>query len=138
MGETELVFVDANIFLEVLLQDKRKESCKMFLSKVISGEIKAVTSDFIIYACLLELRHKKSLQSMKEFIVFINECHGLSILRPSLQDMNAAIEIANLYKLDFDDGLVVACMILNGVTTLISLDKDFDRVKEITRKEPIF
>ena len=40
------------------------------------------------------------------------------------------------YKLDFDDSFVVACMIINGTKTLISLDKDFDNVKEIARKEP--
>lgn len=136
MGEAELVFIDANIFLEVLLQDKKNEECKKFLSRVVSGEVQAITSDFIVYTCMIQLEQKNTLKSMSEMVLFMNECAGLRVIRPSVQEINKAIMIAEKYKLDFDDAFVVACMLHSNITTLISLDKDFDKVPLIKRKEP--
>ena len=47
--------------------------------------------------------------------------------------MALATVYLNRYGLDFDDALVVACMSKNGLKSLISLDKDFDKVSAIKR-----
>lgn len=137
MGETELVFVDTNIFLEVALEDAKNDQCELFLRRLARQEISAITSDFVLYSCLIQIeRRYKNPKVIRDFFLSINELKGLTIVRPSFKEMYGAVAVAEKYKLDFDDSFVVACMILNGVTTLISLDKDFDRVKEIIRKEP--
>ena len=138
MGETELVFVDANIFLEVALEDAKSVSCEFFLRQLARQEITAVTSDFILYTCLIQLeKNYKGTQRVQNFILSMHELKGLTIVRPQLEEMCAATQISEKYKLDFDDAFVVATMLRRGIKTLISLDKDFDRVKEIVRKEPI-
>ncbi len=137
MVEREIVFIDANIFLEIILRDQNSESCKLYLKKIIEGEINAVTSDFIIYTCLLQIQHKvKSISAMNNFLLFLNELQNISILRPNINEIQDALKISERYKLDFDDSLVVSCMVNNDIKTLISFDKDFDKVHLIKRKIP--
>ena len=67
----EVVFIDANIFLEIVLKDKRSDDCKKFLYRVLNEEIKAYTNDFIVYSCLLHVQRTDK-SKMKDFIVFFN------------------------------------------------------------------
>lgn len=137
MVEREIVFIDANIFLEIILRDQNSESCKLYLKNIIEGEINAVTSDFIIYTCLLQIQHKlKSISAMNNFLLFLNELQNISILRPNINEIQDTLKISERYKLDFDDSLVVSCMVNNDIKTLISFDKDFDKVHLIKRKMP--
>lgn len=137
MDKGEVVFIDANIFLEVLLDDKRAEECDNFLQKVKNKEIFAITTDFLIYTCLLQLERKiKSPKILTNFIILLGELKGLKIIRPSLSEMYYAVESLTEYKLDFDDNLVVACMISNKIKTIVSLDKHFNKVNLIKRIEP--
>ncbi|MBI5392394.1 type II toxin-antitoxin system VapC family toxin [Candidatus Woesearchaeota archaeon] len=137
MGEAELVFIDANIFLEFILANEKAEICRDFVEKIRNHEIKAITSDFIIYTCLIQIQYQlKSKQSMHDFIELIHSLNSLHILRPLLNEIDTAIIISEEHKLDFDDSLVVSCMLNNGITKLISLDKDFDKINMIKRLEP--
>ena len=137
MDEREVVFIDANIFLEVILKDEKNESCKNYLNKIKNNEIMAITSDFIIYTCLLQIeRNIKDNEKLKKFILGINSLNGLEIIRPYLTDIHNAIKIANKESLDFDDSLVVSCMKSANINKLVSFDKHFDKVKTIKRIEP--
>ena len=94
----------------------------------------AITSDFIVYTCLIQTeRNRKGSGLIREAIVFFNSFVNLHIFRPKIKDIYAAVEIMNTYKLDFDDSLVVACMKSNGIAKLVSLDKHFDKVKGLQR-----
>ena len=133
----KIVFIDANIFLEIALGDINSEKCSVLLNKIMRGEIKAYTSDFIVYACLLQMQYKtKDTKQMKNFVIFINSIENLTILRPSLYDIGKAVEIAEKSKLDYGDSLVVSCMMSNNIKTLISQDKDFNKIETIIRKDP--
>lgn len=133
----QMIFIDANIFLEIALSDKKSENCKRLLSDVNNGQFQAYTSDFIIYSCLLQIQYKtKDSGLMKDFILFVNSLSNLTVLRPSLSDMTKAVEYKDKYKLDFDDSLVVSAMINNGIETLITLDADFNKVSIIRVKQP--
>ena len=130
-------FVDANIFLELMLDDKKADICESFFEKIKNEETSFYTSDFIIYTCLLQIEQKiKSLKVMGEFIYFINNLNNLHILRPSIKDIYNSLLISKKYKLDFDDALVVSVMAENNIQNLISFDKDFDKVSMIKREEP--
>ena len=133
----EIVFVDANIFLEIALQDKRNEECKRFINQIIDNKLKAYTSDFIIYTCLIQLqfKSKEKLKKMKEFLIFINSLN-FNIIKPTLNELSKVMGFMEKHKLDFDDGLVISCMINNNIKNLISFDKDFDKVSMIKREEP--
>lgn len=131
------VFVDANIFLEVVLSDAQREACKHFLTEFIVGTTEGYTSDFLVYACLLQIQHKtKDVKQMEKFIIFLNSIPHLTIIRASLSDMAAALPIMEMHKLDFDDALVISCMQHGGINTLVSFDADFDRIAGVRRVEP--
>lgn len=133
----KIKFIDANIFLEIILDDEKSEQCKSFLTKIKNDDIKALTTDFLIYSCLLQIQYKiKSQEKMKQFLSFINELKGLKIIRPSINEMYKACIISKKYNLDFDDSLVVSAMINNNCKYLVSLDNHFDKISIINRIEP--
>ena len=47
----EIKFIDANIFLELMLDDINADKCKNLFYQLKNTEIEAKTSDFIIYTC---------------------------------------------------------------------------------------
>ena len=107
-------FVDANVFLELMLDDKKAEECESFLKKIKNKEIVGVTSDYILYTCIVKIEQKlKSASKIKQFLFYVDQIN-LDIIRPSLLDMINSLEISEKYKLDFDDSLVVSLMINNN------------------------
>ena len=91
----EIVFVDANIFLEIALQDKRNEECKKFIKQIIDNKLKAYTSDFIIYICLIQLqfKSKENLKKMKEFLMLYKEAMGEDFPNTHLMNYTVFFEI---------------------------------------------
>ena len=97
----------------------------------------AITSDFIIYTCLIQIQNKiKDPEKMKNFILLINSLNGLEIIIPYLTDIYNAVEISKKENLDFDDSLVLSCMKSANINQLVSFDKHFDKIKTIKRIEP--
>ncbi len=132
-----MLFVDANIFLEIQLSDERSEECKEFLRKIVSEELSAATSDYIVYSCLLQISNKlNSAERMEKFITSLSEIKDLTILNPDLKTILTSLDFMKRYGLDFDDALVVSSMIANKIKKLVSFDKHFDKAKEIERIEP--
>lgn len=126
-----MIWIDANIFLEIELKQKNFKSCFELLQEVKAGKV-AVTSDFLIYSVILSMqRYKCSAQQIKIFIASIASLKNLIIYRPSLSDMNNALSVMEKNNLDFDDSLVYSCMKSLGVNKLASLDNDFKRFKDI-------
>lgn|SRR3989338_626234 len=134
----KMFFVDANIFLEIALGDEKKEECKEMLSRVQKNLLNAITSDFIMYTCLLHIESKlKHVEKMQNFLTFLDNMEGLKIYSPNNETIYNAFDIMKKYKLDFDDALVVSTMASLGIKQLVSFDRHFDRVKEIERLKPV-
>src|SRR5487761_18374 len=130
-------FVDTNIFLELAFEDARWKECRGFLSRIEEGKISASTSDFAVYGGILQIESKtRSSSKVHTFIKSLLTLQGLSILRPSEEEILNATRIMASHKLDFDDSLVVSSMLANGLTNLVSFDRHFDGVKEVERLEP--
>lgn len=131
-------FIDANIFLEVELQDKRKEECERLLGRIAEGLEGGIISDFIMYSILLQLTNRSTLSKAKDFLSFL-EGANIEIIIPDMQTLHNALKIMKSYNLDFDDALVVSIMATNKINRLVSFDKDFDKVKDealVKRIEP--
>src|SRR3989344_2250126 len=132
MGEE--IFIDANIFLEIFLDDEKADACIDFLSSLAADGHSRVITDFILYACLIQIeRNFSSSKKIKEATLFFNSLANFRILRPKYEEINDAIKIMDSYGLDFDDSFVVACMKTNRIKKLASLDRHFDKVKWIER-----
>jgi predicted nucleic acid-binding protein len=133
----EAIFIDANIFLEIFLDESKSNNCKELLKSLQDNYKKAVTTDFVMYSCILITQYNlKETKFVKNAIIFFNYYKNLKILRPSLDDLYYAAEIMSNNKLDFDDSLIVACMGNNDIKKIASLDKHFDKVKSIQRIKP--
>lgn len=131
-----MFFIDANIFLEVELNDEKSKECENLLEKVCNNQIDAATSDFVVYTCLIQLEKKSaSIEKMKDFMVFIDNA-SLEIHSPTFQTLYNAFEIMKKQTLDFDDALVVAIMKSVGIKEVVSFDRHFDKINEIKRLEP--
>lgn len=132
-----MLFIDANIFLEIQLSDERSEECKEFLRKIAAEDLSAATSGYIVYSCLLQISNKlNSAERMEKFITSLSEIKNLTILNPDLKTILTSLGLMKRYSLDFDDALVVSSMVVNKIKKLVSFDKHFDKVKEIERIEP--
>ena len=132
----KIKFVDANIFLELMLDDDKAEECENFFKKIKNKEIEAVTSDFILYTCIVKIEQKlKSVSKIEQFLFYINQMN-LHIIRPLLGDMINSLKISEKYKLDFDDSFIISLMINNNIKELVSFDKHFDKINLIKREVP--
>lgn len=132
-----MIFIDANIFLELALDDKRSDECERLFLEVKEKNLPSVTSDFIFYTCLVQIENKlRSIKNMEDFMIFIDNVKSLDIVSPNNQTIYDAFKIMKIHNLDFDDSLVVAIMRSLGLEKLVSFDGHFDKVKEIKRLEP--
>ncbi len=70
------------------------------------------------------------------FLIAISSLKGLSVFRPTVSEMADAAKTMKTRRLDFDDSYVVSAMKAEGVKTLVSFDRHFDKQVEVKRLEP--
>lgn len=129
--------VDANIFLEVLLGQKRADECKLYLKRVSDGETEACTTDFIVDTVSIAMDSAGcEPEQVRKFILSLLKYKGLTIYDLTVYDRVVATRFMERYKLDFDDATACAAIAAVGSTEIVSLDRHFDRVEGIHRIEP--
>ncbi|MBI4174496.1 MAG: type II toxin-antitoxin system VapC family toxin [Candidatus Aenigmarchaeota archaeon] len=134
---SSLYLVDASVFLEVELAQKRQTECKEFLQRLARGEASAIISDFAIDSIMIAMhRHKKSGSDIRKFLLSLLLYKGLSIYSASISDKIKAAEHVGKFKLDMEDSIVLQCALSNGINEIVSLDPHFDKIKGIKRLEP--
>ena len=132
-----MYFVDANIFLEILLEQKRADHCERFLTRIKDGKDEAVITDFLVDAIVLVLeRHGKSSVKLATFISSLSAYKGLRVYFLSLADRLFATRHMKEFGLDFDDATTYQAIKRTNIDTLVSFDTDFDGIGGITRMEP--
>ena len=128
------IFIDANIFLEVFLDDSKADQCEKFLKALYNSAEMVFTSDLLVYSCLLAIENKfRDCKKLENALIFFKSFSNLVILAPSLDELYDAVEIMKKEKFDFDDSLVLACMRGYEIKEIASLDRHFDKVKDIKR-----
>jgi len=131
-----LYFVDANIFLELLLEQGKAEDCEKFLTKVKNGEEEAVITDFLVDAVVLVLEsHGRNSDDLATFISSLSAYKGLKVYFLSLVDRLFATRHMKEFGLDFDDATTYQAMKRVSINTLVSFDHDFDAIQGLKRME---
>ena len=131
------MLVDANIFLEFLLNQERAKEAVIFLNKVMRGDIKAQISSFTIDSILLTLyRNKIKILDMRIFLRKLLHSKGLEIYELTMEDRFMAFQYVEKYGLDYEDAITLQSALSAGCKQIVSFDCDFDKVKEIERIEP--
>jgi len=137
LNEDKVYFVDSNIFLELALDQERADDCEFFLNKVRKGVVKAVITCFHIDSIIIVMEnYGKKPKTLRIFISSLYGYKGLRIYYLSLLDRILATKYMEEYGLDFDDALAYAVMRKLGISKIVSYDKHFDSLRDITRLEP--
>ncbi len=121
--------VDTNIFLEILLDQEKKEKCKLYLKSKF-GNI--AISDFSLHSIGVILFRIKRFEIYNSFINdVLPQIEVLSVQKINYSQIS---NIANQFNLDFDDALQVAVAKTKNLT-IATMDKDFEKVSHLYKIE---
>lgn len=132
-----MYLIDANIFLEVELGQKKGEPSRRLLKRFENGELEGYITDFHIDAIVIVMENYD--KTGKEIAIFLSSLlkySGLSIIEISLSSKINSTEIMDMYDLDFDDALICQSMKEKNLKKLISYDSHFDNLNFIDRITP--
>lgn len=132
-----MYLLDANIFLELLLDQKNAEDCALLLKKIEEEKVEGLISDFHLDTVLVIMEHYKSPpDDMRKFILVLNTLKGLRIYHLTLSDRVEATEYMEKLRLKYDDALAVQVMKRFDTKQIVSYDKHFNTLSGIQRIEP--
>src|SRR3972149_3637464 len=127
-------FVDANVFIYVLIKSPKKdyEISKGILERIEKGE-EAVTSLAIIQEVIDWLEYNNRKKEVRSFLTGINSYLSMQKLSIAWDDFLPALNDVEKHQIDFVDALSLQKMKKNKIDEIYSNDKDFDRIEEIKR-----
>ena len=120
----EKFLIDTNIFLEILLKQERKETCKEYLNERIG---RLCISDFSLHSIgviLFRLNKHGEYESFLKDILPRIELLGLPVISYA-----SVSKIATKYKLDFDDAFQTAVAKTHSLT-ISTIDRDYKKVEK--------
>lgn len=131
------MLIDANIFLEVLLDQKKSEACKDLLRTIQTGKKKAFISSFTIDTIIIAMnRNKVSVKKIHIFLESLKKFRGLTLYNVNFSDRVLAVKFIKKYKLDYEDAITLQSALSSGSQEIVSFDKHFDKINEVKRVVP--
>lgn len=136
-----MIFLDTNIFLRFLTRDDaaKAAACLALFQRVQAGTEEATTSEVVLaeVAYVLSSPRQYGL-GHADIAARLRPLVGLRGLKlPYKRRLLHALDLYGTYPhLDFEDCLTVAQIEQQGLATLVSYDRGFDRVPGIARTEP--
>mgnify|MGYP000548299964 CR=1 FL=1 len=129
------MYIDSNIFIFAAInQDELGERCRNIIKLIEERKISCAASyliiDEIIWVLKKRIGKKDALKITRASLSL--PIKWLNIDESSIIKMLDVLEETNI---DPRDALHTACMINNGFSTILSEDKDFDKIKNIRRME---
>jgi len=127
-------FVDANVFIYILVKSPRKdyEISKRILNRIENGE-ETATSLAIIQEVIDWLEYNNRKKEVRSFLMAVNSYLTMNKLNITWNDLLAALDDMDKYKMDFIDALTIQKMKENKIDEIYSNDTDFDELKWIKR-----
>lgn len=133
-------FVDTNVFVRHLINDDLNKAiaCREIFQAAGRNEIQITTSESVIAEVVFVISSPKLYNVPRDKVRAL--LYPLLTL-PGLRLANRhsylrALDLYVAYNIDFEDAMSVAHMERQGIPTLLSYDRDFDRIGNITRQEP--
>jgi predicted nucleic-acid-binding protein len=132
--------VDTNIFLRAIVEEDpvRTRQCQALFRRLSMNEEEAHTTEVIVAEVAYVLQSKRQyartrldIQQRLEPLVATS---GLRIERKA--EVIRALHIYAASNVDFEDALTIAYLEGEADPTVISYDRDFDRLAGIRREEP--
>jgi len=126
------LLLDANVFLEILLEQERADEARTLLKRTSKHEF--FLSDFSLPSIGLLLLRQKRHAAFEQFVKDMLFDAGVTLTGLFPEDMMAVTDAAQRFNLDFDDAYQYVAAAKSGLT-LVSLDGDFARTDR-GRKTP--
>ena len=135
-----LVYVDSNVFLYPIVYEpeavEEARESKDFLLKISEGLVEACTAtitwDEVVWVVRKMFGLKPSIELGRKFLEFPN----LKFLNIKRSVVFRAQRLMEKYGIKPRDAIHAATALENGVETIVTYDRDFDRLEEIKRLEP--
>ena len=135
-------FLDTNVILRYLTRDDevKAEACYELFQRVSRGEEELFTCEAIVTEVVYVLSSARAgyqlgHEEIRARLLPILTLRGLRI--PQKRIYIRALDLhASSNFLDFEDALAVAHMEQQGIEEILTYDRDFDRVNEVSRVEP--
>ena len=127
------MYIDSNIFIFAAInQDENGERCRNIIKLIEEEKISCAASYLIIDEIIWVLKKKIG---KKDAITIIKAILSLPIKWLSIDESSIIrmVDILENTNIDPRDALHIACMLNNGLSTILSEDKDFDRIKNVKR-----
>ncbi len=132
-----MLLIDANIFLELMLDQARADECEDFFATVEEGAQEAIITDLILDSILIVMESKgKTASELATFLSSIATYRGLKLYWLSLVDRLHATVHMSRTGLDFEDSTTLEAYRRLSVDGIVSFDKDFDGLPSMKRLEP--
>jgi predicted nucleic acid-binding protein len=121
--------IDTNVFLEILLNQEKKELCKKCLTDRF-GEI--AISDFSLHSVGMILFRNKKFELLNSFVNdVLSQIEILTLRNKQYLEIS---QIAKKFNLDFDDAYQVTIASVRNLI-IITMDKDFEKVGDFYKIE---
>ena len=126
------LLVDANIFLEIILEQERADEAKSLLTEVTTHDF--FLSDYALHSIGTLLFRQGRHEVYRQFLQDMMFGAGMQVITLLPDDMEAIIDTATTFYLDFDDAYQYVAAEKYGLA-LVSFDSDFDHTAR-GRKTP--
>lgn len=134
-------FLDTNIFIRFLAADDaaKTEACHRLFQRVQRGEEPVTTSESVIaevaYVLSSPALYRLANDEVAARLAPLIMLRGMRV--PNKRSILRALDVYRANRaLDFEDALSVAHMERQGISEIVSYDRDFDRVTGIKRIVP--
>jgi len=133
-------FLDTNLIIRFLAPDNPAQAARAYLAfqAIETGQLTVMVSEGILVEAVYVLSSKTLYnlprEDIKKHLANILALKGFKI--PYKKTYLRALDLYLATNIDFVDALSIAHMERCGITTILSFDRDFDRVKTVSRREP--
>jgi predicted nucleic acid-binding protein len=120
-----MFLVDTNIFLEMLLEQDKKEDCIRFLENNI-GNLNI--TDFSLHSIGVVLFKYGKEDVFQKFVEDV--IPNVKFLSLSMELYGEVVSVRKSLNLDFDDAYLYSLAKYRGLK-IVTMDKDFDKIKDV-------
>jgi len=133
-------FVDTDVIIRLLANDdlNKQAAAAALFQKVKEGQLQVAAPDTVIadavYVLASARLYRLPRQTVRQLLAPLVQLPGFKI-----RNRRAVLRALDLYasaNIDFGDALIVASMEQAGSQIVYSYDRDFERLKGITRQAP--
>ena len=128
-------YFDSNFFIYATINNgKIGRWARTIIKEMIVGKISAVTSTLTYDEFFWKVKREKGFKAAIIATEALLEMPNLRFLPVNDEVVWKSFELIKNFKLDPRDSIHAACALLHGVFTIVTGDKDFDKIDEITRE----